>query len=72
MVDQSGGEPVDCSPQWHGAYKLRELSTNMARLYLQERYRVELHTAPMIANFVSCFPGNPDVAPAAFKLIPGY
>ena len=24
------------------------------------------------ANFVSCFPGNPDVAPPAFKLIPGY
>ena len=31
VVDQSGGEPVDCSLQWHGAYKLRELSTNMAR-----------------------------------------
>ena len=27
--------------------------------------------APVIANFVSCFPGNPDVASTAFKLIPG-
>jgi len=72
VVDQSGGESVDCSLQWHGAYKLKELSTNMARLTPTGAFFGGGAALRPCANYVSCFPGNPDVAPPAFKLIPGY